>query len=402
MSSPNVLARRVQGLADSATIRLADLATARHEKGLPVWDFSAGRPPDSTPLSICEEAMRAMRAGDTHQTPARGQRRYLEAVSGKLLRENGLSVDPEREIVATLGCKQGLMLALSVLLDPGDEVVIEDPAFVSYGPAIEMLGGRPVAAPLRAENGFRWRREDLERVVGDRTRVLLFCSPQNPAGSVYSRDDLRQIADFAIERDLAVIVDEIYERMTWQGREHVCLRSLDGMAERTVGLMGTTKAFAMGGWRVGFAYGPEAAVAQMVKLQAHYQTSAGSLSQRAAAFAYRGQADEELHAMWASWFESCQTLCRAVDRIPGVRCRVPEGGFYGWIDVRGLGLKSEPTVTRLIDEYGMVLVPGVAFGPASEGFLRLTAAKSTEQIERVVEALTEALTEALPRFAEGD
>ena len=211
------LARRVREAPSSATVRMADVAASLRRQGVDVLDFSAGRAAEHTPAYICEAATQAMQQGDTHQTMAQGKPAFREACARKLARENDHVVDPGTEVIATLGCKQGLLLALMVTLDPGDEVLVEDPGFVSYQPTIRFCGGVPVPVALHAEDGFRWRAEDLEAALSPRTRVLLFCSPHNPTGVVHTPDDLARITDLARRYDLTVIADETYERLTWDG-----------------------------------------------------------------------------------------------------------------------------------------------------------------------------------------
>ena len=249
MRSP--IAARSQGIPPSATVRIADVVSDMRRRGIDIVDFSAGRAAEHTPAYVIEAATRAMQKGDTHQTPAQGKPEFRKACAQKLARDNGIEADPERELIATLGCKQGLFLGLQATLDPGDEVLVEDPGFVSYQPEIQYCGGRAVAVPLP------WTVEALMEKRTSKTRGLVLCSPQNPTGVVHRREDLEAIAGFAKEHDLLVYSDETYERLTWDGHEHLSIASLSGMRERTVTLMGLTKSFSMGGWRVGFALAPE-------------------------------------------------------------------------------------------------------------------------------------------------
>jgi histidinol-phosphate/aromatic aminotransferase/cobyric acid decarboxylase-like protein len=246
--------RRVSEIPESSTVAIADLAARMRREGHKVVDFSAGRAAEHSPDLACEAAIEAMRSGQTHQTEARGRPEYLQACSEKLQRCNGLTLDPGSNIIATLGCKQGLVLSLLASIDAGDEVIIEDPCFVSYAPTIRLLGGVPVIVPLMPENGFRWKGDDLQNAITDKTRAILYCSPHNPAGVVHTRDDLDVISNIAVQHDLTVIADEIYEAVTWNGRSHIPMFGLPGMESRTIGLMGMTKSYSMGGWRIGYAY----------------------------------------------------------------------------------------------------------------------------------------------------
>ena len=386
------LAHRVREAPSSATVRIADVAASLRRQGVDVLDFSAGRAAEHTPSYICDAAVHALRAGDTHQTMAQGKPAFREACARKLARENSLTVDPETEVIATMGCKQGLLLALLATLDPGDEILVEDPGFVSYQPTIRFCGGVPVPVPLRAEHGFRWRVEDLEAALTGRTRAILFCSPHNPTGVVHTPDDLAPIADLARRADLMVIADETYERLTWAGRQHTAIATLPGMAERTIGLMGVTKSFSMGGWRVGFAYAPAPVIGSMVVLQQHLMTCAGSFAQTGAACALGEALPASIRALWDDWEARCRYLVTELNRLPGLACTMPEGGFYAWIDAAATGWGSEQLAEHLLREHHIALVPGAAFGPHGEGYLRMTGVKSWDDLHRGLVRLKESLS----------
>lgn len=373
--------RRIVETPSSAPVRLADVAMALREQGRKIYDFSAGRASEPTPAHICAAAKRALDEGDTHQTMAQGTTAYRRACARKLARDNGVVADPDRHLIATMGTKQGLMLALMALLDPGDEVIVEDPCFVSYQPEIRFCGGRAVEVPLRAEQGFRWTYDELLAAVTPRTRAILSCNPHNPTGVVLTETQLDVIARVALERGLYVISDEIYERMPWGGRRHVSMASRPGMADRTVTLMGTTKGFAMGGWRIGFNHAPEPVIRAMIVIQQHMQTSASSIAQAGATVAFGDDYPPALTDLWADWEHRCMRVAAEVNTIPGIRCAVPEGGFYAWIDIRSLNQSSEALAERLLREQGIALVPGSAFGRNGEGFLRMTCVKSWPDLE---------------------
>ena len=376
-----LLSDRVARTPSSATVRIADLATELRRQGVRVLDFSAGRAAEPSPDYVNQAAARALLSGDTHQTMAQGRRDFRVRVSEKLRRENGLDMDPDRNVIATLGCKNGLTLALMSILDPGDEAVIEDPCFVSYGATVGLFGARSVAVPLRAENAFRWTREQLEGAITERTKVLLFCSPHNPCGAVHTAEDLDVIAETALRHRLWVVADEIYERVTWGGRRHICLSSRPGMRDRVVGLMGFTKTLSMGGWRIGFAYGPERIIGAMTKLQQHLMTCAGSFTQAGAASALADDYRPEVYALWSDWEKRCAFVADEINRIPGLSCRPPEGGFYAWIDIRPAGESSAEFCERLLEERHIALVPGSAFGSAGEGYVRMTCVKSWDDLK---------------------
>lgn len=384
---------RIGALGDSATVRIADAVSSLKRRGVAVLDFSAGRPVEDTPLYIARAGAEALLAGDTHQTMAQGRPEFRLACAAKLLRDNGIAADPETEVIATMGVKHGMLMALLASLDPGDEVIVEDPAFVSYEPLIRLCGAVPRPVPLRSQDGYRWTAEALAAAVTDRTRALLFCSPHNPVGTVHTRADLEIIADVACERDLVVVADETYERLAWGGRRHTSIATLPGMAERTISLFGLTKAFAMGGWRVGYACAPEPVIAAMVTLQQHLNTCAGSFAQTGAATAVGTAASPEVVALWKDWEARCNYVAAALARVPGIQCAPPEGGFYAWIALQGANRSSERMAQLLLERHHVAVVPGAAFGPHGEGHLRVTCVRSWEEVREGVARLARAIPE---------
>ncbi len=386
------LARRILEAPTSATVRIADLVKTLQAQGVDVVDFSAGRAVEDTPENICRAAADAMMAGDTHQTMAQGKPEYRAACATKLRRENGIEADPETEIIATFGCKNGLALAVLTTIDPGDEVIIEDPAFVSYAPTIRFFGGVPVPVPLESEDGHRWREEALRAAMTDRTRAILFCSPHNPTGVVHSPEDLDVIVRVARDHDLYVISDEIYERTPWDGRKHTSIATRPGMEGRSITLMGLTKTASMGGWRIGFVYAPPPVISAMVTLQQHLATCASSFIQVGAAVAFGEEPGPVLTDTWREWEERCQFMCLEVDMLPGVSCTPPDGGFYAWADIRGTGETSEALAERLLRDHHVAVVPGSAFGTRGEGFLRITCVRSWDELREGIRRMKEALS----------
>lgn len=384
VGSAGKTSNRVGDIPESATVAIADLAARMRREGHAVVDFSAGRAAEHSPKIACEAAIEAMRSGQTHQTEARGRPEYLAACAEKLQRANDLSLDPQRNIIATLGCKQGLVLSLLASIDAGDEVIIEDPCFVSYAPTIRLFGGDPVAVPIRPENRFRWNQEELDAAVTDKTRVILFCSPHNPAGVVHSREDLEVIASTAIKHDLTVIADEIYEAVAWSGRKHLPIAGLPEMATRTIGLMGMTKSYSMGGWRIGYAYGAEHYVESMTKLQQHLMTCAGSFTQLGAARALAPDVTESMQTLWDDWEARCKFVTDEIDAHPLFSVAMPEGGFYAWVDIGNSGLTSSDFSTRLVQEKHVAVVPGGSFGASSDNRIRITCVRSWDEVREGV------------------
>ncbi|NRB47409.1 MAG: aminotransferase class I/II-fold pyridoxal phosphate-dependent enzyme [Saprospiraceae bacterium] len=365
----------------SSTVGIADQVTRLREASQQVVDFSAGRATEDTPSYIVEAAVEAMKSGDTHQTMAKGTTLFRSACANKLERDNKIIADPEREIIATMGVKQGLTIALLSLLNPGDEVIVENPCFVSYHQLIAYSGGISVPVPIRPENQFRWDKAELEASITSKTKAILFNSPHNPTGVVHSREDLQLIADVAIKYNLYVITDEVYERMIWDGNTHLNLASLPGMRERTITVMGLTKSFAMGGWRVGFIYASPTIISYMEKLQQHLITSCNAFVQAGAAVAFGEPPRAEVTSYWQEWQEKCRFATQTLNETPGLSTSMPQGAFYAWTDISALGIPSEVFCKRLLEEMGVAVIPGVSFGSIGEGHIRITCVKSWQEME---------------------
>jgi len=388
--SASRISTRAANLPQSATIRIADLASARRARGETVIDLSAGRASEATDPEICEEAIAALRDGDTHQTPARGTPAFLAAIADKLARENGLTRNPDTELIATMGCKNGLTLALLSLLDPGDEVIVEDPCFVSYQPTIALCGGVAVSIPTRPTDGWLWRAEDLEAAITPRTKAILYCSPGNPTGVVHTDRDLDVLAAAAVRHNLVVIADEIYEAVTWDGRRHKPIALHSDMADRTIGLMGMTKSYSMGGWRIGYAYAPAPICERMVMVQQHLMTCASSIAQRAGAVALSEPVTRRLSTtVWRDWEARVTFLSDALNAIPELSCTRPKAGFYAWTDISGTGLDSEAFALRLLEEERITVVPGGAFGASTDSYVRATCVKSWDDISEAAKRITD-------------
>jgi aspartate/methionine/tyrosine aminotransferase len=391
-NSNQPLAKRVLETPSSATVRIADLASELRRQDIQILDFSAGRAAEGSPGYVNRAASEALMTGDTHQTPAQGKPEYRENIVRKLERDNHLEVDPDDNVMATLGCKNGLTLALMATINAGDEVIVEDPCFVSYGATIGFFGGRTVPVPLRTENDFRWKREELEKAVTHRTRCILICSPQNPTGTVHTEDDLDMIADISKKHNLWVISDEIYERVTWGGRRHICIASRLGMKDRSIGLMGFTKTFSMGGWRIGYMYAPEPIIQSAVVFQQHLMTCTGSFTQVGATFALSEAYRPEVLELWKDWEKRCGYVTEEINKIPKLSCRMPEGGFYAWIDIRETGETSADFCERMLKEQHVALVPGGPFGPSGEGYVRMTCVKSWEDLKKGLGSIRKGLS----------
>lgn len=375
------LAHRISEMPSSATVGIADEAAQLRRNGANVIDFSAGRAFEPTPQYINQAAIDAMNQGNTHQTMAAGTPEFREACAQKLLRDNDIKADPETEIIATAGVKQGLTLSLMATINPGDEVIVEDPCFVSYLPLIALCGGKTVPVPIRAENHFRWTPEDLESSISPRTKAILFNSPQNPTGTVHTVEDLEIIRQIALKYNLYVITDEVYERVTWGDHRHICIATLPDMKDRTLTIMGLTKSFAMGGWRIGFAMVPSHVMPAVLKLQQHLLTCTSSFVQVGATMAFKDPPHEEVLNLWKQWEIRCTHMTSHLNDISGIQCSMPEGGFYAWLNIAGTRYSSNDLAAKLLSEAHVAVVPGISFGNTGETYLRITCVKSMEELD---------------------
>ena len=377
-----LIGNRVRQIRHSATVGIADKVTILRRKGSKrVVDFSAGRSFESTPGYISKAASDALLSGNTHQTMARGTFEFRQACAAKLSRENGLEANWETEIIATMGIKQALTLAFLCIINPGDEVLVEDPCFVSYHPLIHIAGGQARGIPLKGANNFRWTKKQLQDAVSDRTKAILINSPQNPTGTVHTKADLEIIAAVAKKHDLVVITDEIYERVTWDGRQHICMATLPGMRERTITCMGLTKTFSMGGWRIGFIFAPANTMDSLEKLQEHLLTCTNSFVQAGAVKAFEETARREVTELWKEWEARCELMTQGLNKMPGLKCAKPEGGFYAWVDITGTGYTSEEFTDKLLNDEQVAVIPGSAFGPSGEGYIRINCVRNRDELQ---------------------
>ncbi|MFJ5999583.1 pyridoxal phosphate-dependent aminotransferase [Streptomyces sp. NPDC092370] len=381
------VAQRFSAVERSATVALLETVQRLRAAGVEVLDLSGGEPDFITPRTVVAEAVSALEGGDTHYTASRGVPELRRAVADKLAAENGIHVDPATGVIVTPSAKQALFTALMTMLDPGDEVIVPTPAWVSYPAMAGLLGARPVSAELSAEDGFRLSRRLLEDRVTGRTRALVVNTPANPTGHVLDREEAEEIVAFAVEHDLVLIVDEIYEKIVYDGHGHLSLASLPGAAERTLTVNGFSKAYAMTGWRLGYLAGPEPLISQALKVQEHTVSCAASFVQRGGVAALIRTADD-VAAMLKEYAVRREMTVSALNALPGVTCASPEGAFYAFADIRGTGLTSAAFAQRLLDEAAVTVAPGSAFGEGGEGYVRLSFAASREVLQGAVERLS--------------
>jgi aspartate aminotransferase len=380
------ISRMAAAVQPSATLAAGARARQLKAEGIHVYDFSLGEPDFHTPEHICAAAVRAMKDGHTHYTPAGGTAELRAAVARFYQKTYGLPATPEQVVVSN-GAKHSIHNALAATVGPGDEVIIPSPYWVSYSDLVQMTGASYVLVPTTMASGFKMSPEQLRQAHTPRSRLLMLNSPSNPTGSVYTRPELEALADVILQTDVAVLSDEIYEKLVYGSARATCFATLrPGLAERTITVSGVSKSYAMTGWRIGWAVGPPHVIKAMGNVQSQETSSPCSVSQYAALTALEG--DQECVEKMRREFEARRDLvCRRICAMSGLRCPVAEGAFYAFFDVsatfgRTLGGRqvtdSASFCQAALESAHVNLVPGSAFG--AEGFVRLSFAASREQL----------------------
>jgi aminotransferase len=372
------LSERVLKIGSSGIRRAFDLAKKSRIEDL--ISLGLGEPDFDTPAFVKDAAKRAIDEGFNRYTANAGIPELREAVARKLAFENQVSYDPESEIIITVGAINAIHLAILATINPGDEVLLPDPYFVAFEPCVIMAGGRAVHVPLREENDFRLRAEDLVPHITPRTKMVIVNTPHNPTGAVLGRADLEAIAAVACEHQLFVLSDEVYEKLVYAPATHVSMASLPNMRERTVTIHSFSKAWCMCGWRIGYAAAPARIVEQMVKLQQFNSVHAPSYAQRAALAALQGPQDF-LATMAAEFDRRRRFMVGRVNAIEGLSCREPLGCFYVFPNIKALGVSSQEASRLLLTEGKVVTVPGSALGTSGEGYLRLSYTVPLDRLE---------------------
>ncbi len=365
--SERFVSPRVAQVPPSGIRRFFDIAGTMKD----AISLGVGEPDFVTPYHIRSAAIDSLLDGETQYTPNRGLLSLRKEISEYLRLRFGVSYDPEKEILVTVGASEAIDLALRVSLRPGDEVILPDPGYVSYAPCVTLAGGTPVPVPTRAEDEFRITAAEIDAAATPRTRALILPYPNNPTGAVMTRDELVKIAKVARDRDLLVISDEIYAELTYDG-EKIAFSSLPGMMERTVLINGFSKAFAMTGWRLGYACGPEAILSQMNKIHQYAIMCAPRQAQVAGVQALKKNREngyEDVETMRRSYDRRRRVMLDAFRKM-GLSCFEPRGAFYCFPSIRETGLTSEEFCTRLLKEHKVVCVPGDAFGASGQGHIR--------------------------------
>lgn len=346
--------------------------------------LGVGEPDFDTPWHIRDEGIYSLEKGRTFYTSNSGLKELREEICNYLKRKFDLTYDPVRETIVTVGGSEAIDIALRAMLDPGDEVLIPQPSYVSYEPCTVLAGGKPVIIDLKAENEFRLTAQEIEDSVTDKTKILILPFPNNPTGAIMEKEDLESIAKVIEKHDLFVISDEIYAELTYKGH-HTSIANIPGMQERTILINGFSKAYAMTGWRLGYVCGPEEIIAQMLKIHQYAIMCAPTTSQYAAVEALRA-GDGDIEVMRSSYDQRRRYLLNAFKEL-GIDCFEPFGAFYVFPCIKEFGMTSDEFATKLLIEEKLAVVPGTAFGACGEGYLRISYAYSLENLKIAMERI---------------
>ncbi len=344
--------------------------------------LGVGEPDFDTPWHIRDEGIYALSKGKTFYTSNAGLKELREEICNYLKRKQNIQYNPLKEVIVTVGGSEAIDIGLRAIVNAGDEVIIPQPAYVSYEPCTILAGAKPVIINLKAENEFRLTAEELENAITDKTKVLILPFPNNPTGAIMEREDLEKIAEVIRKHDIYVMSDEIYSELTYKG-EHVSIASIEGMQERTILINGFSKAYAMTGWRLGYACGPEAIIKQMTKIHQFAIMCAPTTSQYAAVEALKnGEADVKM--MRQAYNQRRRFLLNAFKEM-NLECFEPFGAFYVFPCIKEFGMTSEEFATRFLEEEKVAAVPGNAFGESGEGYLRISYAYSLDNLKIAME-----------------
>ena len=374
-------------------IRKVTESVAKLEKeGKDIISLSIGRPNFDTPAHIKEAAKKSLDEGHIFYTSNYGTESLRQAVADKLKRDNGLDYEMS-DVIVTVGANQAVSIAMTALLDPGDEVLVPNPSWLHYFYCADLVGAKTVSYPLLEENNFNVVPEDIEKLVTPKTKMVIVNSPNNPTGSVLSKESLQAIADIAEKYDLVVLSDEIYEKLIYDDSVHHSIASLPGMRDRTVMIHGVSKSYSMTGWRIGFAVtANKEFISAMIRVLQYTVTCANSFAQDGAEVALNGPQDC-VEDMRQQFDRRRKLVYDRINKIEGLSCIAPTGAFYCFVNIKKLGMSDEEASNYYINEAGVAMVPGSAFGEYGKGYLRVSFANSYENIEKAMDRIARA-TEA--------
>ena len=383
------VADRMESIPFSGIRKIFEEVTRREKAGEDIIHLNIGRPDFDTPAHIKEAAKKALDESKVHYSSNYGIPQLREALADKLQQENQMSYGPG-EIIVTVGGNEAVFIAMMGLLDAGDEVLIPDPCWLNYFYCVQMAGGVPVSVPAREEYQFTPSIDDFRSRVTDKTKMIVINTPNNPTGAIYSAEALEELGQLAVEKDLYVLSDEIYEKMVFDGHYHVSFGSLPGMKERTVTVSGFAKNYSMTGWRLGFVAASPEAISAMVRIHQYVTICATSFAQWGAVAALTGPQDEVEH-MISEFGRRGELVSRALQEMPGIQVAKPAGTFYIFPSIKATRKSSQEMAEYLLDEAKIAVVPGHVFGDYGEGYIRLSYANSYENLEKAMANMNKAL-----------
>lgn len=376
----NPLAEKVVDIPFSGIRKFFDIVSEMPE----AISLGVGEPDFDTPWHIRDEGIYSLEKGRTFYTSNSGLKELRQEIANYLKRKQNLEYDPMKEVLITVGGSEAIDIGMRVMLNPGEEVLIPQPSYVSYEPCVVLAGGVPVIINLKQENEFRLTAKELLDAITEKTKVLVLPFPNNPTGAILEEKDLREIAKICVEKDIFVMSDEIYAELTYK-EKHISIAQMPGMQERTILINGFSKAYAMTGWRLGYACGPADIIEQMLKIHQYAIMCAPTTSQYAAVEALRN-GDEDVQEMREAYNQRRRYLVHAF-REMGLECFEPFGAFYIFPSIQEFGMTSDEFATRFLMEEKVAVVPGTAFGACGEGFLRISYAYSLENLKAAIERL---------------
>ena len=382
----NPLSDKIVSIKPSGIRKFFDLVAEMKD----VISLGVGEPDFDTPWHIRDEGIYSLEKGKTFYTSNSGLKELKQEISNYIFRTQDTKYNPLNEILVTVGGSEAIDLALRAMLNPGDEVLIPQPSYVSYLPCTVLADGKPVIIELKAKNNFKLTAQEVLSHITNKTKILILPFPNNPTGSIMEKEDLEEIAKIVIEKDLFVISDEIYSELTYSGK-HVSIASIDGMRERTVLINGFSKAYAMTGWRLGYACAPEIILKQMTKIHQFAIMCAPTTSQYAAIEALKN-GDDDVKTMRTAYNQRRRFLLNAFKEM-GLECFEPFGAFYVFPCIKEFNMTSEEFATKFLMEKGVATVPGTAFGDCGEGFLRISYAYSIDTLKKAMIKLKEFIEE---------
>lgn len=384
------IADRMNDIPFSGIRKMFEQVQKKEAQGEKIIHLEIGRPDFSTPENINTAAMAAIAAGKTHYTSNYGIPELRRAIADKSKADYGLTLDPEAEIIVTAGANEAVFIAMMGLLNPGDEVLVPDPCWPTYYACARMAGAVPVPVPVREANGFEPRIEDFRSRLTPRTRMVIVNTPNNPTGAVYSRETLVQLAQFAAEQDLYVLSDEIYEKIIYDGLQHVSMAQLPDMRRRTVVVNGFSKIYSMTGWRLGYVVAEPEVISALIRIHQNTMACATSFAQWGGVEALAGPQDEAL-IMVREFARRRDLVCGALKEMSRVHALIPGGAFYVFVNVKGLGRPADEIATYLLETARIAVVPGTSFGHFGQDFIRLSYSNSYENLTVAMQRMAESL-----------